>query len=417
MHDELHTEIDGTEAANRNQSNEKTGSRRRFLAGVAGASILVSGLAVGQQSLADDEGDDDHDNSGSGSKDDSDNSGPGSGDERDDRDSGHGLPPSESEQVSGVTTVEIVDERFMPNNILVETGQTVTWINNDDDQHTASGRGMDSGVIDPGREGSVTFLEPGEYNYTCNFHPEMLGLVTVTGESRATPDAAGASDQNAPMAADVAIVDFAFDPEVATVAAGGSITWTNVGAAPHTVLADWTDSDIMEPTATFTFTFSEPGIYEYQCGLHPAMVGTIKVIDADSTSTNGTPVSEGSTGPDGVWLIEYELDDPDAFPYPRVLVQLQQDRQLSAEFISDTGSTPIHGLGEWTSDAAGQLRMAIYGVFFDAPTGVFVVASIIDSGDIDPEGRFLGAFTGELVPEGGAITNISGASSGRRLSS
>ena len=28
---------------------------------------------------------------------------------------------------------------------------------------------MDTGVVDPGSEGSVTFLEPGEYQYTCSF--------------------------------------------------------------------------------------------------------------------------------------------------------------------------------------------------------------------------------------------------------
>ena len=138
MSDKLHTDTDGTKASNRSRLTELTGNRRRFLAGVAGASILVSGLAIGRQSLAsDDDDEDDHDNSGPGSDDDSDNSGPGSGDDRKNQDDGHGLPPSESEQVSGVTTVEIVDERFVPNNILIETGQTVTSINNDDDQHTA----------------------------------------------------------------------------------------------------------------------------------------------------------------------------------------------------------------------------------------------------------------------------------------
>ena len=71
--------------------------------------------------------------------------------------------PGAEHQVADVTTVRIVDERFEPNNILIETGQTVTWENQDDDQHTASGRGMDTGVINPGSKGTVTFLDPGDF--------------------------------------------------------------------------------------------------------------------------------------------------------------------------------------------------------------------------------------------------------------
>ena len=48
-----------------------------------------------------------------------------------------------------------IDETFIPNHIAIETGQTVTWINGDDDDHTASGRGMDSGIMTPGSSGSV----------------------------------------------------------------------------------------------------------------------------------------------------------------------------------------------------------------------------------------------------------------------
>ncbi len=252
-------------------------TRRKMLGGAA--ALLVAGIGAGRGVLAHggDDDDDDHDNSGPG----------GGGHDNDDH---HGLPPEQSTQVADVTTVHIVDEQFEPNNILIETGQTVTWDNQDDDQHTASGPGMDTGVINPGGKGTVTFLEPGEFNYTCNFHPEMLGLVTVTGDSKATPQASPeASPVAAPMTIDVKIVDFAFDPGKVMLAVGGTVTWTNTGQTPHTILADWASSDILNPGGTFEHTFDRAGTFEYQCGLHPAMVGAVQVVEAAMASPEPSP--------------------------------------------------------------------------------------------------------------------------------
>jgi len=247
-------------------------TRRRILGGAA--ALIAASIGAGSGVLAHG-GDDDEDE---------DQSGPGGGHDDEDH---HGPPPEQSTQVADVTTVRIVDERFEPNNILIETGQTVTWENQDDDQHTASGRDMDTGVINPGSNGKVTFLEPGEFNYSCNFHPEMLGLVTVTGESKATPQASPeASPVAAAMEFAIKIIDFAFDPEKATVAVGGTVTWNNAGKTPHTIYADWAKSDILNPGDTFSHVFAKAGTFEYQCGLHPAMVGTIQVVEG------GTPSSE-----------------------------------------------------------------------------------------------------------------------------
>jgi len=257
--------------------NRTNPTRRRILGGAA--ALIAAGIGAGSGVLAHG-GDDDEDE---------DHSGPGGGHDDEDH---HGLPPEQSTQVADVMTVRIVDERYAPTNILIETGQTVTWENQDDDQHTASGRGMDTGVINPGSKGMVTFLEPGEFNYSCNFHPEMLGLVTVTGQSKATPQASPeASPVAAPMELAIKIIDFAFDPQKATVALGGRVTWTNSAKTPHTIFADWAKSDILNPGDRFEHTFDRAGTFEYQCGLHPAMIGTIDVIEP----TAGSPVSSPAT--------------------------------------------------------------------------------------------------------------------------
>lgn len=81
----------------------------------------------------------------------------------------------------------------------------------------------------------------------------------------------------------VTILDFKFDPEAATVAAGSEVTFTNDDATPHTATAtdaaDGFNTDSIEGGgATGSFTApGEPGTYEYYCSFHPFMVGSIVV--------------------------------------------------------------------------------------------------------------------------------------------
>ena len=84
-----------------------------------------------------------------------------------------------------------------------------------------------------------------------------------------------------PTATDVEleILNFAFVPNTITVAAGTTVTWTNLDSAPHTVTTRETlfDSGRMSTGDTFSYTFEQSGIYEYYCTIHPSMVATIIV--------------------------------------------------------------------------------------------------------------------------------------------
>jgi len=104
-----------------------------------------------------------------------------------------------------------------------------------------------------------------------------LGLATVTFG----PGLPGADAQGA---AAVAIVDFAFQPASLEVTAGTTVTWTNSGAATHTVTADngAFDSGRLAPGATFSQTFDTAGTFTYHCDIHPQMTGTIVVSEASS---------------------------------------------------------------------------------------------------------------------------------------
>jgi plastocyanin len=78
----------------------------------------------------------------------------------------------------------------------------------------------------------------------------------------------------------VTIQNFAFDPKTATVAAGGSVTWTNKDDAPHTVTFDdstVTSSGNLSKDQTFSATFASAGTFTYKCMIHPNMTGEVTV--------------------------------------------------------------------------------------------------------------------------------------------
>jgi plastocyanin len=80
------------------------------------------------------------------------------------------------------------------------------------------------------------------------------------------------------------IVDFFFDPAEVTVQVGTTVTWVNVGPTDHTTTAfvdgdKYWDSAIMHEGDTFSFTFKEPGSFDYLCGLHPSMKAHLEVVE------------------------------------------------------------------------------------------------------------------------------------------
>ena len=75
------------------------------------------------------------------------------------------------------------------------------------------------------------------------------------------------------------IDNFTFVPARLTVKAGTTVTWRNEDDIPHTVTsaARLFRSKALDTDDSFSFTFTEPGIYEYFCSLHPRMTATIVV--------------------------------------------------------------------------------------------------------------------------------------------
>ena len=78
-------------------------------------------------------------------------------------------------------TVTIEDSGFAPDTLRIEAGDTVTWVWNDGAiAHDVVGEDFESEVTSEGTF-SYRFDEPGSYEYVSSLHPEMTGMIEVTG--------------------------------------------------------------------------------------------------------------------------------------------------------------------------------------------------------------------------------------------
>lgn len=70
---------------------------------------------------------------------------------------------------------------YIPADLDVAVGTTVTWINGDAIPHTSTSDapGWNSGIVAPGGRYSSTFQTAGTFPYHCSLHPGMVGSVVV----------------------------------------------------------------------------------------------------------------------------------------------------------------------------------------------------------------------------------------------
>ena len=86
----------------------------------------------------------------------------------------------------------------------------------------------------------------------------------------------------------VDIVGFAFDPATIEVTTGTTVVWTNLDMDQHSVESRAPDgsvdpsgpldSPLLSQDDTYEYTFDTPGVYDYRCGPHEGMQGTVNVI-------------------------------------------------------------------------------------------------------------------------------------------
>jgi plastocyanin len=82
---------------------------------------------------------------------------------------------------SPATDVAVADFSFAPSETTVRAGQTVTWTNDGQVDHTVKGPGFFSArAFGHGARFSHRFTKPGRFAYLCTLHPtQMRGTVVV----------------------------------------------------------------------------------------------------------------------------------------------------------------------------------------------------------------------------------------------
>jgi plastocyanin len=82
----------------------------------------------------------------------------------------------------------------------------------------------------------------------------------------------------------VVMKNTSFQPAQITVKVGTTVTWVNDDPVAHTVSSgtrsqptNLFDSGNVGPGQSFSFTFDQPGTYDYFCKIHPGMDGVVIV--------------------------------------------------------------------------------------------------------------------------------------------
>jgi plastocyanin len=99
-----------------------------------------------------------------------------------DQESANEPPPAASGDGSG-TRVLMKDIEFVPEDITVKVGETITWVNQDSVPHNVvnaqEGEQPKSELFNEGGTYEFTPTEAGKIDYVCTIHPGMDGTITV----------------------------------------------------------------------------------------------------------------------------------------------------------------------------------------------------------------------------------------------
>ena len=282
---------------------------------------------------------------------------------------------------------------YAPDKVTVVVGvnSTVTWTNNDGSTHhtvTSSSvpqgaSSFNSGDMAGGATFTYNFTTPGTYQYLCSDHSWMTGTVVVVagsgvgGVAVSIPSGAG-SPNGAP----------GYSPDKITVVVGvnNTVTWTNNdGSTHHTVTsssvpqgASSFNSGDLAGGATFTYTFTTPGTYQYLCSYHSWMTGTVVVVagsgSASSTSSSATSTSSSTSSSAAVQ--GFVISMPNGAGLPSGAPGYAQDNVTLVIGVNATVTWVNNDVSHHTVTSTS------------APSG-----ASINSGDIAPGAKFTFTFT------------------------
>lgn len=97
---------------------------------------------------------------------------------------GGGSRAPQTPVVSGASqvTVDISEFDFLPRDLTIRAGTSVTWVNHDLAPHDATDvdGAWATAMLNPEEADTLTFDSPGAYEYLCSIHPAMTATLTVT---------------------------------------------------------------------------------------------------------------------------------------------------------------------------------------------------------------------------------------------
>lgn len=115
-----------------------------------------------------------------------------------------------------------------------------------------------------------------------NTNASYRGGPNSTATSNTNTNSSGANSSQTSAGKTVNITNLMFTPSQITVKKGDTVTWTNNDSTAHTVVDDLSDvggpsSGEIAPGASYSFTFTKTGSFQYHCSIHRSMRGTIVV--------------------------------------------------------------------------------------------------------------------------------------------
>jgi plastocyanin len=117
--------------------------------------------------------------------------------------------------------------------------------------------------------------------------PAATMAATTAAHDHAPAATTTAADMNTPAGAETQaeIKLFMYKPATLDVKTGTTVIWTNQDAIEHSVTAGTPgtpsnafDSDFFVQGESFSFTFTQPGTYDYFCKRHESMTGKLNVV-------------------------------------------------------------------------------------------------------------------------------------------
>jgi plastocyanin len=76
--------------------------------------------------------------------------------------------------------MSIVDFAYLPQEVRIRVGQTVTWTNDGRELHDVIGDDWFSGPIEPTRQYPYTFGFEGRFEFRCTVWRDMRGAIVVS---------------------------------------------------------------------------------------------------------------------------------------------------------------------------------------------------------------------------------------------